>query len=46
MLIYTVVLDSSVQESDLVIHTHTHTHIHMYILFQVIFHYRLIEDIE
>ena len=37
-LIYNVVLVSSVQQSDSVIH--------IYILFQILFHYRLLQDIE
>ena len=43
-LIYKVVLVSGVQQSDSVIHSHVHTHTH--ILFQILFHYRLLQDIE
>ena len=42
-------LVSGVQQSDSVIciyiHTHTHTHTHIY-FFQILFHYRLLQDIE
>ena len=43
-LIYNVVLISSVQQSDLVIYIYINTH--MYIVFQILFHYRLLQDIE
>ena len=39
-LIYNVVLVSSVQQSDSVVHIHT------YFLFQIIFHYALLQDTE
>ena len=54
-LIYNVVFASSIQQSDLVIHTYTYicmeknlkknTYIYMYILFQILFHSRLPQDI-
>ena len=28
------------------LYVHTHTHTHIYILFQILFHYRLLQDIE
>ena len=42
-LIYNVVLISNVQQSDLVIYIYINTH--MYIVFQILFHYRLLQDI-
>ena len=33
------VLDTTEQHT----HTHTHTHVHMYILFQILFYYRLLQ---
>ena len=48
--IYKAVLISAIQQSDSVTHTHTHTythtHKHVYILFHMLFHYGLSQDIE
>jgi len=44
--IYKAVLISAIQQSDSVTHTHTHTHTHVYILFHMLFHYGLSQDIE
>ena len=43
-LIYNVVLVSSVQQSASFIHIYIY--IYIYILFQIIFHYRLLQDTE
>ena len=43
-LIYNVVLISGIQQSDSVIHTYIY--IYIYLLFQILFHYRLLQDTE
>ena len=48
-LIYNVVLVSGIQQSAVSFsYTHTHTFIcmYIYIIFQILFHYRLLQDIE
>ena len=53
-MIYNVVLVSGVQQSDsdmciyiyVYIGTYIYTHTHIYILFQILFHYRSLQDIE
>ena len=45
-LIYNVVIASVIHQSDSVIHTHTHTHTHTHILFQILFPYRLLQNIK
>ena len=56
-MVCNVVFISGVQQSDPVTHTYTHTHTHthtnthtphthIYILYQILFHYGLLQDIE
>ena len=39
-------LISSVQQKDSFLNMYMHIHVYMYILFQILFHYRLLQDIE
>ena len=45
-LIYNVVLVSGVQQSNSILHTYVCVCMHIYILFQILFHYRLLQDTE
>ena len=45
-LIYNVVLVSSVQQSDSVLYIYIYIYIYIYLPFQILFHYRLLQDIE
>ena len=45
-LIYSVALVSGVHYGDSITHTHTHTHTHTFILFQILFLFRLLQNIE
>ena len=45
-LIYNVVLISGIQHSDSHIYIYIYIYIHIYILFQILFHCRLLQDIE